>query len=149
MFKNASGFTIVEVLISIAVIGVLVALAVPTYRQYSVRESRAEVQSVMVQIAQKLAAYKMANNDYNTTLTNGAVYGSTNYPVTGTATYTLSLTSNTNSWTLTATAVGKQAGNGNLVLNDQGWKCWNNPDNNTTNACVANAPTATTTWNKP
>ena len=95
----------------------------------------------MIQVAQKLAIYKLANNDYNTTLSNRAIYGGANFPLTGTAKYTLILnpspatnaqitaaTSSTlsNSWELDAVPVAteKQAGNGVVRLNDQGQRCW-------------------------
>lgn len=145
--KKVNGFTLVELMIVVAVIAVLAAIATRFYQQYVIRSNRADVQAAMIQIAQKLAAYKLANNDYNTTLTNNAIYGSPAvYPRTRTTTYNLGLVASASSWTLTATAVGRQAGNGNLVLNDQGWRCWDNPNGNTLNACVSSAPTATTTW---
>ena len=146
--KKVNGFTLVELMSVVAVIAVLAAIATPMYQKYVVRANRADVQTAMVQIAQKLAAYKLANNDFSTTLTNNAIYGATRYPVSGTATYNLGLVASASSWTLTATAVGKQVGNGNLVLNDRGWRCWDNPNGNTLNACVSGAPTATTTWDR-
>lgn len=139
--NKAKGFTLIEMMIVVAVIGVLAAITFPTYANYRIRENRNEVKSAMVQIAQKLAAYKLANNDYNTTVT--AAYGSAVYPQTGTALYDLALDTTTvaGSWTLTATpkAGTTQAANGAVLLNDQGWRCWTQ----TTTACTLSA---TSSW---
>lgn len=123
--KKENGFNIVELMIVVVAISVIAAIAVPIYKNYTIRTNRTNVQTAMVQIAQKLEAYKLANNNYSgAALTNTAIYGGTVYPQRGTVTYNLSLTVSTTGWTLTATATGKQAGNGDVLLNDQGQKCW-------------------------
>ncbi|GAC1370071.1 MAG: type 4a pilus minor pilin PilE [Aquirhabdus sp.] len=126
--NKVRGFTLLEILIAMAVAGVLVVFAAPSYQRYVIREKRTDLQTNMVQIAQKLEAYKLANNDYNTTLSNAAIYGSAVFPQSGTALYDLNLDTTTvaGSWTLTATPKGgaTQAGDGSVLLNDQGWRCW-------------------------
>ncbi len=137
--NKKNGFTIVELMIVIAVIAVLAAVSIQMFQKFVIRTNRTDVQAAMTQIAQKLASYKLVNNDYNTTLT--VVYGGTNFPLTGAAKYTLILNPSTatnaqitgptssatsNTWELDAVpvATGKQAGNGVVKLNDQGQRCW-------------------------
>lgn len=159
------GFTLVEIMIIVVVVGILGAIAIPSYQQYLIRGSRTDVKTAMAQIAQKLTAYKLANNDFgasNSTsgyatnpLTNPAIFGystpntSPVYPQTGKAYYNLMITASpTNSWTMTATPISgtRQGNDGLLRLNDQGWTCWNKTNGTSTNLCVNSQPTSTSTW---
>ncbi len=148
VISRLRGFTLIEVLIVIVVLSIMATIAINTYQSYTIRSNRAVMQTQMTQIAQSLAGYKSLNNNYNTSLV--AIYGATTYP-TQRPMYNLALDTTTiaGGWTLTATpSLGsRQVGNGILVLNDQGWTCWNNPITNTQNSCnSSNLPTASTTW---
>lgn len=124
-----------------SVIAITAAVAILMYQKNTIRANRTDVQAAMVNIGQNLAAYKLANNDYNTTLLNSAIFGSTVYPQTGTALYDLRLeTSSVGSWTLTAIpkSTSTQAGDHQIVLNDQGQHCWS-----PTTECT---PSTTTGW---
>lgn len=138
MLKNGNnGFTLIELMIVVAVIAILAAIAYPSYTQYKIRTQRADAQSEMQQIARNLTAYKLANNNYAklvggsmvaVAITDTNIYGATVTPKQGTALYNLSLVipNTLNSWTLTATPIttASQAGNGAILLNDQGQRCW-------------------------
>ena len=144
------GFTLLEVMIVVAIVGILAIIAFPTFKKYRVNESRAEVEGALSIIGQNLANYKLVNGSFTgAALTNTAIYGASTFPKTGPSLYNLSLTSTATSWTLSADPVStsRQSGNGTVELNDQGWTCWNNPSNAATNLCVSAQPTATTTWN--
>ncbi len=47
------GFTFVELMITVAIIGILVAIALPSYRQYILRGNRAAAQAEMMDIANR------------------------------------------------------------------------------------------------
>ncbi|MCO8060909.1 MULTISPECIES: type IV pilin protein [Acinetobacter] len=135
--KNIKGFTLIELIIVVAVLGVLAAIAYPSYQSYVKRTNRAEIQSTMMEIAQRLQSYKLSNGDYgvnNSTssyamnpLINPAIYGQTVAPRNGPALYDLTITASPNSsWTMTATPKinGQMKNTGNLTLDSSGKQCW-------------------------
>lgn len=133
------GFTLIELMIVVAIVAIIAAIAFPSYTQYKVRTSRAEVQSEMLQIAQRLQSYHVINNNYtNAKLDNGGM--SKNYPSSNPL-YEIKLSVEAQAYTLTAEPkLGTaQAGNGNVILNHKGWKCWEK----STTPC---RPSATTNW---
>lgn len=58
------GFTLIEVMIVVAVLGILAGVAYPSYRSYIARAARAEVRALMLDIAQKQERYYSSNNSY-------------------------------------------------------------------------------------
>ncbi|WP_127493685.1 type IV pilin protein [Acinetobacter calcoaceticus] len=122
--KKYEGFTLIELMIVVAIIAILVALAYPSYTQYKIRGNRADVQSEMMQTAQRLQSYYAINHHYtNATLDNGLT--SKDYP-TSNAVYRIALNVNDQTWMLTATpkTTTIQSGNGAVILNSEGQKCW-------------------------
>ena len=126
--SSFTGFTLIELMVVIAIIGILAAIAYPSYNEYVVRTKRADAQSEMLQIAQRMQTYKAANGTFKDA-TVAIVYGGTVAPRQGAALYNLAFSpspTTANSWTLIATPIANttQAGNGVICLNDQGQKFW-------------------------
>ncbi len=124
---NKNGFTLIELMIVVAIIAILAAIAYPSYTQYKIRTNRADVQSEMIRLAQRLQSYHIINHSYSSaTLDNETT--TENYPTTGTAYYTIGLTidSDNQGYTLTATPTTDtvQSGNGVVCLNQDGQKYW-------------------------
>ena len=139
MKKYSLGFTLIELMIVVAIIAVLAAIAYPSYTQYKIRTNRADVQSEMMNIAQRLQSYYVINHNYTSaTLDNGTT--SKDYPISNPV-YRVTLVPSGQTYTLTAETISGtvQAGNGNVILDSQGRKCWTK----TTTACV---PSATSNW---
>jgi len=100
------GFGLLELLLTLVVLGVLVCFSYPSYQHYLVRARRVEAESALLNLAEQMEHYYMANaNSYS-----GASLeklGATNYTTNGY--YYLSLESVTpNSYVLEATPQGVQ-----------------------------------------
>lgn len=127
MKKFIGGLTLIEVMITIAILAILAAIAYPSYTKYKIKGNRVDVQSELMRVAGRLQSYKLANNTYASATLTG-VGGTANYPVSGTAYYTITLAvdSDNQGYTLTATPVSTslQTGNGVVCLNQDGQKYW-------------------------
>jgi type IV pilus assembly protein PilE len=137
-----TGFTLIEIMIVMAVIGILSAIALPSYSAYVARAKRAEVRSEVLKAEGWLERYYTENNRYtgaaaasDTSVPSGfsAKFGSV--PASGGANYTISLVVSNNpaSYTITATRTGSMAtdscGNytktniGSLAISGTGTNC--------------------------
>ena len=125
------GFTLVELLIAIVIIGIIASLSYPSYIEYLQQARRADAQSNMVEYAALAERIFTINNDYRTAtvaaagLANQADYNYTVVftPINGVAT----------AFTLTATPIGAQVGDRcqTLTINQLG--VTGAVDNNATN----------------
>jgi type IV pilus assembly protein PilE len=58
------GFTLVELMITTAIIGILAAIAYPSYTQYVIRANRADAVAILMESAQYMERYYTTNNTY-------------------------------------------------------------------------------------
>ena len=73
--KNVQGFTLIELMIVIAILGILLAIAIPAYNDYSIRARVSE--GINVAAAAKLAVseYTLSNNGLPTDNTTAGYKG--------------------------------------------------------------------------
>ena len=139
--RSQRGFTLIEIMVVVAIIGILVAIALPNYREYVVRNNRIAVQAEMMQIANSLERFRSQQLTYAAAdLTT--LYGARQYPKTGKAQYSLTLTVAANgiTWTLfakPASAGITQIGDGALAIDNTGRRCWKKSDDTTCDLSAA------------
>lgn len=123
------GFTLIELMIAVAVVGILSAIAYPSYQSYVVSSRRADAMSTLEQAAGTMERFFTINGNYN-----GASAGTTipdKIPATGTALYTVTLTLTPNSnprtgFSIRATpkSAASQKNDGMLEITHTGVKRW-------------------------
>lgn len=105
MYHRKRGFTLIELMIVVAVVAILAAIALPSYTEYVTRTNRAEGRTVLLGTAQALERCYTRFNAYNDAACAVA------FPITSeNAHYIVTApTLNATAFTLTATPQGAQA----------------------------------------
>lgn len=119
------GFTLIELMIAVAVLAILASIAVPQYTQYIIKSRRAAAQAFMVDVADREKQYFLDKREYALDAGALAALGMT-VPGEVAGNYTISVAAgaDTPSFVITATPVvgGRQSGDGALTLEHTGVK---------------------------
>jgi type IV pilus assembly protein PilE len=95
MLGKSSGFTLIELMITVAIVAILASIAYPNYTEYVRRTHRAEIAGVLSEQTQNLERYYSRNGTY----TGATVSGSNSW-------YKVALTAlNAQDFILTATPI--------------------------------------------
>ena len=70
MRKTMRGVTLMELMIVVVIIGILTAIAYPSYRQYAAKAKRNEAKSCLLQIATLQERHYLQNATYTADMTN-------------------------------------------------------------------------------
>ncbi len=60
------GFSLIELIIAVALIGILMAIAMPSYNQYLIHANKAAVKAVLMEVASRQEQYMMNAGSYGT-----------------------------------------------------------------------------------
>lgn len=144
------GFSLIELMVIVVIISILALVAYPSYQSVVRKSNRAEARKEMLELANNLQKYKIANFSFikadNSAVTLTDIGGSNYIPASGAPIYNVVLSDvGAGSWTLTATPItgSVQANDGSLILNQRGEKCWTN---STQNSPVCTTVSANSSW---
>lgn len=135
-YQKTKGFNLIELMIVVTIIGVLAAIAIPSYRNYIVKASRQAAQTQLMRLASTQEKIYLNSNGYTSSVTtayNGTSGGglgvTTGKTEDGKYTIRFSTTDAAvppQSYTLTAAPVpgSSQDGDGNISISENGQKLW-------------------------
>lgn len=132
------GFTLIELMIVVVIIGILAAIGYPSYRNYVLRSNRTEGYAALTDAATRQERFFSNNNSYTADMTN-LNFDANPYITNQNQFYSVAVDAPTagcpiaSCFSITATAQGRQAddtGCPTLTLNSQGTRtpadCWGN-----------------------
>mgnify|MGYP000577606724 CR=1 FL=1 len=121
--RSAKGFTLIELMIAVAIVALLASIAYPSYVEQVAKAKRADAAAALLTGAQALERYYTSNGRYLTAANAIAAVFPTQVPENGAAYYNITATVATaNAFTLRATRAGAMTDDpcGNLELNSTG-----------------------------
>ncbi|OHX11342.1 type IV pilin protein [Chromobacterium sphagni] len=109
--RKANGFTMLELVIALAVLSILVAIALPSYRTFILQSNRTSAKTALQDLATREESYYSLQNTYASQLiTLGYGSGTVYVPGNGSNYYALAISSaSSTAFVLTATPQGQQA----------------------------------------
>jgi type IV pilus assembly protein PilE len=115
MRSKSSGFTLVELMITVVIIAILSSIAVPAYRSYVQRSRRSEATSALLRIQAAQEKFFLQNNAYSANLVGAPPAGLGMLNTTDSGNYDLVLAPAGAGYTATATATSTQADDAKCV----------------------------------
>jgi len=119
------GFTLIELMVVVAIIAILAAIAIPSYGRYAFRARRADAHNMLMHIAAAQERYYSTHNKYTNKLKDFGYATDTNVATEHSYyTVTVATSDSDQKYTATATRQNAQATDvcGNLAIDNAGKK---------------------------
>jgi type IV pilus assembly protein PilE len=117
------GFTLIELMITVAIVALLAAVAYPAYTSHIIKGKRAAAKAQIMDIANREQQYLLANRTYADKTQLEATGYALPKDVSDAYDYAIEVGASTApTYTVTFTAKGTQATDGNLTMNSSGAK---------------------------
>ncbi|MFR0691626.1 type IV pilin protein [Enterobacterales bacterium AE_CKDN230030158-1A_HGKHYDSX7] len=120
---SSRGFTLIELMVALAVVAILATIAYPSYQQFVIRGKRSAAQAQMMDIANRQQQYLLANRAFASKSDLIATGYSLPSEVADNYGYDITLGGAAPpTFIITFTPIGVQASDGNLTLGSDGSK---------------------------
>ncbi|MFC5697933.1 type IV pilin protein [Pseudomonas sp. GCM10022186] len=116
------GFTLIELMIAVAIVAILSAIAYPSYQQYVQRNKRVAAQEFMMLISSRQEQYLLDRRQYSNNVTALGLTTPTEVSPNFDITIAPVNTDTPPTYTITASPKGSMAGTSTLTLNSLGQK---------------------------
>lgn len=142
--SKRSGFTLVELIVAVAIVGILASIAIPSYQAHVDRTRRSDAQATLTAAANAMERYKTGSGQgsYDSASLGSAssdvfpaeapLEGSTKY-------YNLTLPASEltdSGYTILATPKGAMVGDGRLTITHTGRRCWYEGEDSSGGTCT-------------
>ncbi|WP_397451326.1 type IV pilin protein [Pseudomonas sp. NA-150] len=113
--QRQSGFTLIELMIVVAIVGILAAIAYPSYRNHVQHGYRSEGIAMLTDTAARLERFYAQSNTYAATDMTSLGY-TANPAMSPTSKYSVNFTATSTTYTITATPIGVQGSDPCAIL---------------------------------